>query len=404
MFAFSLVLPNPSNAAVGGTKCAKAGTTKNVSNMKFTCVKQGSKLVWNKGVAIKPAAKPTPSPMPSGIPTPKPAPVPSATPTATSTPTNSPTNFAEIDPIRLAAFQSTHDFKCGTAHPNISFTKDVGPNFDPKIAVIMDNLLERDFNCFDSYLPGPIKLKVFYVSQSDTEFAKTSVNPYLSINEANHLKDIMDRMAAGEWGNGGMAGGFVNWAKDHSYAFFVIHVTDNFVWEEKENKLISHEFTHVLQDAWRQKVNTPAEEDWIRQSPGYFTEGGAEALAYTFEATSALALDTNMKKSEKDMSRHTNAGRFRDVANETEMLARMKETIFPKDDVTNSLTYPIGGLIGEYLIGKYGFTNYLTLIKNLGAYADFSDNLKSVIGLTQDQMLEAAAPYVFKQWKIAMQS
>ena len=439
VFLLSIALPNSLNAAVSGTKCAKAGTTKTVSNIKYTCVKQGNKLVWNKGAALKPIVKPFPTPSPdlenavvhvgdsctaigehatrqtsAGILICKrdlsgnlewdlPA-RPSSTPTPSASPSSSPAKILEIDPIRLEAFKSTHDFKCNTAHPNISFTKDVGPNFDPKIAAIIDNLLGRDFNCFDSYLPGPIKLKVFYVSQSDTEFAKTSVNPYLTNNQANHLKEILDRMTAGDWGNGGMAGGFVNWANDHSYIFLVIHVTDNFIWEDKENKLISHEFTHVLQDVWREKINTPAEEDWMRQSPGYFTEGGAEALGYTFEASSALALETSMKKTEKGMSGHPDAGRFRNVASEAEMLARMKETIFPKDEVTSSLQYPIGGLIGEYLIGKYGFTSYLTLIKNLGTYADFSDNLKSVIGLTQDQMLEAAAPYVFKQWKTAMQS
>ena len=52
-------------ATIAGTKCTKAGTTKTVSNIKYTCIKQGSKLVWNKGVAIKPNAISAPSPTPS---------------------------------------------------------------------------------------------------------------------------------------------------------------------------------------------------------------------------------------------------------------------------------------------------------------------------------------------------
>jgi hypothetical protein len=309
----------------------------------------------------------------------------------------------EIDPIRVAAYQSVQEFKCGKSYSNITFTKDIGPNFDKTIALKMDKLLENDLNCFDNHLPGPLKLKVFYVSQSDTEFVKTSVNPYLNSDDIAHLKDILDLMAAGNWGKGGMAGGFVSWARDHSYIFLVIHLTDNFIWEEKENKLITHEFTHVIQDVWRQNASLKTEEDWIRQSPGYFTEGGADALAYTFEATSLSAFDTNMKNVEFNMTRNTYAERFRKVSNVEEMLSRMKETIWPRDEVTKGIQYPIGGLIGEYLIGKYGFDTYLTLIKNLGKYGDFSDNLKNTIGLTQDQMLEAAAPYVFKQWKIAME-
>ena len=63
----------PANSAsMAGTKCTKAGATKTVANIKYTCQKQGSKLVWNKGVAIKPATKPTPT----AIPTPTPSPTP----------------------------------------------------------------------------------------------------------------------------------------------------------------------------------------------------------------------------------------------------------------------------------------------------------------------------------------
>ena len=72
----SLLLPlvliaTPLHAAspkAGGT-CAKAGATAANSNMKFTCVKSGKKLLWNKGVQIsvsKPAASPTPKSTPAG--------------------------------------------------------------------------------------------------------------------------------------------------------------------------------------------------------------------------------------------------------------------------------------------------------------------------------------------------
>ena len=49
----------PSNAAVkAGAKCTKAGATATASGKKFTCVKSGTRLVWNKGVAVKAAPKP----------------------------------------------------------------------------------------------------------------------------------------------------------------------------------------------------------------------------------------------------------------------------------------------------------------------------------------------------------
>lgn len=45
---------SPANGAnLSGTTCSKAGATKTVSNKKFTCIKSGKKLIWNKGVVVK---------------------------------------------------------------------------------------------------------------------------------------------------------------------------------------------------------------------------------------------------------------------------------------------------------------------------------------------------------------
>ena len=44
-----------------GAKCTKAGATATAAGKKFTCIKSGTKLVWNKGVAIKAAPKPSPT-------------------------------------------------------------------------------------------------------------------------------------------------------------------------------------------------------------------------------------------------------------------------------------------------------------------------------------------------------
>lgn len=61
----------PAHAAVkAGVACKKVGITAIAGAYKYTCVKSGKKLVWNKGVKI-PAAKPTPTPTPTQLPKPK---------------------------------------------------------------------------------------------------------------------------------------------------------------------------------------------------------------------------------------------------------------------------------------------------------------------------------------------
>jgi hypothetical protein len=58
----------PISAAIkAGAKCPKAGKNSTLAGKKFTCVKSGNRLVWNKGVVIaKPAVvQPQPAPTPS---------------------------------------------------------------------------------------------------------------------------------------------------------------------------------------------------------------------------------------------------------------------------------------------------------------------------------------------------
>jgi len=65
------VAPFPqANAATAkaGANCTKLKATSIAKGKKFTCVKSGKKLVWNKGVIVKAAVtkpKPTPTPAPA---------------------------------------------------------------------------------------------------------------------------------------------------------------------------------------------------------------------------------------------------------------------------------------------------------------------------------------------------
>ena len=57
LLAVSLLGIAPANAATAkaGAKCSKHKATSTVKGMKFTCIKSGGKLVWNKGVTVKKA-------------------------------------------------------------------------------------------------------------------------------------------------------------------------------------------------------------------------------------------------------------------------------------------------------------------------------------------------------------
>lgn len=126
---FAFLIPLNATAAVkAGASCKKAGLTSTYLGKKYTCIKSGSKLVWNKGVVI-------PTPQPSVTPTPTPTPTPSATPTVTPTPTPTRT----IDPTRAVQGQA-----CVRNSGDV-----IGYNDEKVLVILMCN------NFDDRYYPRP---------------------------------------------------------------------------------------------------------------------------------------------------------------------------------------------------------------------------------------------------------
>ena len=62
----SFSMTSPAHGAVkAGDKCGKAGKTSTFSGKKYTCVKSGNRLIWNKGVLVAKPAIVQPQPAPS---------------------------------------------------------------------------------------------------------------------------------------------------------------------------------------------------------------------------------------------------------------------------------------------------------------------------------------------------
>ncbi len=108
----------PTFAAVkAGAKCTKAGATSTIGGKKYTCVKSGNKLVWNKGVTIKAATKPDLNPVLKPVqPTPLPEPKPIQPPTPE---TPLPNEYSQCPKLGLMVSNSTGAKRCSWAgHAN----------------------------------------------------------------------------------------------------------------------------------------------------------------------------------------------------------------------------------------------------------------------------------------------
>ena len=176
-----------SNPKAGAT-CTKVGKTAIYKGKKFTCVKSGKKLVWNKGVVIpklvatpspiatKPASQsPSVTPLPSVSPSatvtaspsassapsastttsPPPSPKTSETPSASPTPSTTPTTPASASPSPSNS---------SAASPSASATSKAEPAAAPHAGTVEDPQL---FNTF--LAKNGIKVKVNKVTDNVSE-------------------------------------------------------------------------------------------------------------------------------------------------------------------------------------------------------------------------------------------
>lgn len=153
--AASFISPVQSVAATpkSGAICTKLGATATAANKKFTCVKSGKKMVWDKGteidkappvVASTPAAasSPTATPKPTAAPTDPTASltIPITLPVTQSgaiTFTNAVANYAAIP---KTAWQRTQDAIAANPDVSVSTTIHIGPNTKASLTAINTGL------------------------------------------------------------------------------------------------------------------------------------------------------------------------------------------------------------------------------------------------------------------------
>ncbi|MFM9151403.1 MAG: hypothetical protein ACKOPU_03915 [Candidatus Planktophila sp.] len=284
--ALSVLVSAPSSAAIkAGSICKKAGLTTIESGRKYTCVKQGKKFVWNKGVIVKaaPASVPTPVATPSATPTPSPSATPSPTPTFT--PPARPTSLKDLVENRAGisywAWASTSEKIKKATQPSIEVEVLFGPN-TPEIS---HNTLRAVENVSKLYAGAisPKKVIAIYFSYEDrtwgqTTFAKYALRP--SGNETKNMCQTPDTC----WG----AMAEIDY-KGNGILLFSVNNPAKLDKDHTSGPLQAHEFAHNFQASQflgtAKGINTYC---CIKQYlPWWIVEGGA-----TFVEAAAMNSDS----------------------------------------------------------------------------------------------------------------
>ncbi len=382
-----------------GSKCVKLGATSTLAGKKYTCVKSGKKLVWNKGVSVKPVTKPTPSPIsapeatpsptPIATPTPTATPTPSSTPMPTATPTPTPVDTRTPEDIKnLAILEKSwtqiNDLKPAQDSGRIIFLID--PNFPSQSRDAIKKGIDLTVAKFDNLFK--IKKPIYAIFSTSLEFelaqfqkyslmqqtyeAEVRSNPILLQWRKDHYKAIESGQK--DFASGGTMP-LYNGPMEPAgyYMYFRLH-------PEKQDPttvlLGAHETGHLLQ--WQMNWDFP------ETIPAWWIEGQAQMIGENV-ASQAKDFSEYEKFLKSQTTPNYGGGFFSGTVNLRELEGDpVTRSQFSCPLCGSRLVYSRGKVAINYLAGKYGNEKVLTFMSTLSRGNRWWQSFEKTFGVSID--------------------
>ena len=363
-----------------GVKCSKVGSTSVIAGVKFTCVKSGSKIVWNKGVKV---AKKKVIPIPITLPIKQ---------TGSITFANALDHVAEIP---TSSWQRIQDIIDASPEVKVPHQLLVGPNTTTVTKTIEENILSRQFKLWGGFQQTKYLTAIAY-NFEDMNWAATTYDtvtkqrsypidrdPQAGISRAKQSCDIQSRNC--DAGNAGQLAGT-------NEAIEFLGVTTSYPWDPTENGEVGHEYTHTVTAAqFNGTASKDTNNDQQNFTPCWMNEGLSNASGI---GASAKNLERYLK------IRDYNVARFSKLPSDFQgfTAAGLKNYLYsqvPNHSAANScynglgsvyqLGYSIGFAATEALFAIGGPHSVMALVSR-GAMGDsFSQAFKNVYGISWDQ-------------------
>ena len=358
-----------SNATtISGATCTKAGKTKIVSNIKYTCVKSGKKLVWDKGLATK---KTSPTPTPTPTPTPN-----------VFTPPTLPSSFKDLEThlsgiIYGSWLKASQKIESSKQNLN-SIHYLVGPN------------TKLDFNNQDTILSNVSKLysdfvttKNLYIIQFGIDDINWAQKQYDSIRPINYDPNIAKNNCASEFGcNGGSAGITKNGDGVMMIGQGSTEKSINHDYRVLKGQVYGHEYAHIIQLINSVMSNNDATYGNL---PKWLLEGNADwsgnAAAFYEDYSKYLELRNNSLNGQYTYSNIFTSDWIRDFLNPNFVANPGQDTWAYWDKYDRWYVYAFGQMVNEILVSIKGTDSVMNLYKDSGNGMSFADAFLKEFGI-----------------------
>lgn len=341
----TLSSPTAYGAVKAGSSCAKLGVSAVAGGKKYTCIKSGKKLVWNKGVALpKPAATTSPS----------------ATPTPTPSKSydslwekygwNKPVS-AEM--VATAATEKFRNYAMTVKNPGVQVKVLAQTGVDETLIKWVQE--GADFVAQRFTYPKMSRQFINVIAIDKTWLEQTYTK------EGFTTREVQDRIGGFNAGAPAFGGMVTN--------------TWNFATIQRENLMdrnrsgmaqtAGHEFFHAIQENLAKSNPGPNGE----KIPNWFWEG--PSMFVGTQTTNALGSVTYPVSRQSMIDRYKNGAPINRTSN--------LEDIRKNDGITDP--YAIGFAGSEFLAANVGMEKFINIYAALGTGKDFSTAFKDATGV-----------------------
>ena len=379
-----------------GAICSKSGLAKNYNGKRYTCIKSGKKLVWNKGVVIKVAA-PTPSATLSPSPTITSSPTSTPTPTPTSPPSPTPTtiqSFADrwrsTGSVALKVLESAFPAKVAS-FPKVELIWHYSDTVDTKIKEEITKQYQNNSEFWSAYtkIDGP--LQVIVGTLDDIAFVCKWRDFHLQMNAQNCVNSFRtDKNRVWDAHTTQLRGK----ATDFYFMTSPESLTDiDFL------PRVAHEFFHNVQHS--------ATNNYKNLFPCWAEESGAEHFGILVTSNGdpekylKLRYFAVVMKSNNFRSSITGPAYWKDWLTKTEVTSYL-----PNSDAWGCQPYQNMGLYGngllatEYLNLQLGIPGVMALYRDAGTMG-WEKAMEKAFNKPKISIYEDMAAYMHKEFTIA---
>ena len=426
----AILLVNPtflaSASTKAGTKCSKAGVTSVVSGKKYTCVRSGKKLVWNKGVLV-PIAKPIPSPSSSAaslepVDEPKlsfietlrsPAidgkypveqlnfPIPGKLPTRWDN------LYENREGIAYQAWKSISNFQANPSALAVSFNLTIGPttsllfaDIEPTVSIVS--------NRFKS-IPQPKTLSVLAFNYEDRDWAKQRLRELIAGEsdfyrnaQEGYIVDMCSSTTKACWsamgyttpsGKGIMLLGIVDKDKLKSLdPSFSNHL------RFERGLTVAHEYFHVMQlnilgKNWFQMMFSPP--SWFNEASAVFVENGIMNRDSFNRYMQFRAVDSKLAYMSCGSSQNGCI-----TVNEESLTKFLSLSNYANNwnDFPYGMKYEVSNRIIEVLVAIKGYESLIDVYKYQAQDHTFEEAFQHVYGISYNQAVPMLVKIVAEQF------